>query len=255
MPDIFTGGALAALATLTVLEIILGIDNIVFISIVAQKLPPKQRQRARQLGLLGALGMRLLLLYFIVWIIGLLALVASGLTANLFSLMGMDFSWRDLILIAGGLFLLGKGTLEIHENIEGNPKHLIRPAKAVANLFLMVIAQIMVLDMVFSLDSILTAIGMAKQLWVMVTAIMISIAVMMWALGPVSGFIEKHPTVKMLALAFLLLIGMALIADGLGTHIPRGYLYFAITFSIFVEALNLAVRRNRERRLRRKKKV
>ena len=246
MLDIFTGEALAALATLTVLEIILGIDNIVFISIVAQKLPPKQRQRARQLGLLGALVIRLVLLYFIVWII--------GLTANLFSLMGMDFSWRDLILIAGGLFLLGKGTLEIHENIEGNPKHLIRPKKAAANLFLMVVAQIVVLDMVFSLDSILTAIGMAKELWVMVTAIMISIAVMMWALGPVSGFIEKHPTVKMLALSFLLLIGMALIADGFGTHIPRGYLYFAITFSIFVEALNLAARRSRKKRRKRKKK-
>ncbi|MCH8173345.1 MAG: hypothetical protein IIA70_08585 [Proteobacteria bacterium] len=171
-----------------------------------------------------------------------------------FDAMTAGFQNGDLILIAGGLFLLGKGTLEIHENIEGNPKHLIRPVKAAANLFLMVIAQIMILDMVFSLDSILTAIGMAKELWVMVTAIMISIAVMMWALGPVSGFIEKHPTVKMLALSFLLLIGMALIADGFGTHIPRGYLYFAITFSIFVEALNLAARRSREKRHKRKKK-
>lgn len=241
MPDFLSGEILAALATLTVLEIVLGIDNIVFISIVAQKLPAGQRKRARQLGLLGALVIRLVFLFFVVWII--------GLTAPLFSAFGLEFSWKDLILIGGGLFLLVKGTQEIHENIEGDDGRLVRRSKrATANMFVMVVFQIMVLDMVFSIDSILTAVGMTRVLWVMVTAIVISIGVMLWALGPVTNFIQRHPTVKMLALSFLLLIGMALIADGLGTHIPRGYLYFAIAFSMFVEVLNLAAAKRRKRK-------
>ena len=244
MPEIFTGEILAALATLTILEIILGIDNIVFISIIAQKLPEHQRELARKVGLIGALGIRLVLLFFIVWI--------TRLEATLFSAFGLDFSWRDIILIGGGLFLLAKGTFEIHESIEGDAAHLLHPAKASAHLFTMVIIQIMVLDMVFSLDSILTAIGMTDVLWVMVTAIAIAIGVMLWAIKPVSDFIHKHPTVKMLALSFLLLIGVALIADGLAFHIPRGYLYFAIFFSIFVEILNLAARRSKSKRLARK---
>ena len=240
MAEIFTGEILAALATLTILEIVLGIDNIVFISILAQRLPEHQREMARKVGLLGTLGIRLVLLFFIVAI--------TRLQANLFSAFGLDFSWRDVILIAGGLFLMAKGTIEIHENIEGDEDHLLNPTKASAHMFLMVILQIMVLDMVFSLDSILTAIGMTDVLWVMVTAIIIAIGVMLWAITPVSNFIHQHPTVKMLALSFLLLIGMALIADGFEFHIPRGYLYFAIFFSIFVEILNLAARRGRARR-------
>lgn len=246
MLEIISTEILAALATLTILEIILGIDNIVFISIIAQRLPQNQRELARKVGLLGALGIRLLLLFFIVWI--------TRLNTVLFSLFNLDFSWRDIILISGGLFLLAKGTFEIHENIEGDEDHLLHPTKASAQLFLMVILQIMVLDMVFSLDSILTAIGMTNVLWVMVTAIVIAIAVMLWAITPVSEFIHRHPTVKMLALSFLLLIGVALIADGLHFHIPRGYLYFAIFFSIFVEVLNLAARRTRKKRQSQKTK-
>jgi len=242
MPDFTSPEILAALATLTVLEIILGIDNIVFISIIAQKLPEQQRNLARKVGLLGALGTRILLLFFIVWL--------ASLQARLFTLFDMDFSWRDLILIAGGLFLLAKGTFEIHENIEGDEDHLLNPVKASAHMFAMVIIQIMTLDIIFSLDSILTAIGMVapELLWVMVTAIVIAIAVMLWAMIPVSDFIHRHPTVKMLALSFLLLIGMALIADGLEFHIPRGYLYFAIAFSMFVEGLNLAAQKKRQKK-------
>jgi predicted tellurium resistance membrane protein TerC len=246
MPDFTSPEILAALATLTVLEIVLGIDNIVFISIISSKLPRNKQDTARKLGLAGALVIRLLFLFLVVWII--------GLEAEIFKAFDISFSWKDLILIAGGLFLLAKGTHEIHENIEGDSEHLITGRRASAKMFVNVVAQIMVLDVVFSIDSILTAIGMTRIIEIMVIAIVISIGVMMWAVTPLSAFIEKHPTVKMLALSFLLLIGMALIADGMSFHIPRGYLYFAIIFSIFVEGLNLAARRNRERRKARKKR-
>ncbi len=245
MPEFLTPEILAALATLTVLEIILGIDNLVFISIIAQKLPEEKRNAARRLGLIGALGTRLILLFAIVWI--------TRLENTLFTVFDLDFSWRDIILIAGGLFLLGKGTIEIHETIEGEVEDEMSLTKPSAHMFLMVIVQIMVLDLVFSIDSILTAIGLSDILWVMVTAIIIAMIVMLVAINPVSHFIHKHPTVKMLALSFLLLIGVALIADGMSFHIPRGYLYFAITFSIFVEVLNLAYTKERKRRIAKRK--
>lgn len=239
MLEFLTLDTLAALATLTILEIVLGIDNVIFISIVASRLPKGKRRYARRIGLAGALGIRILFLLSIVWII--------GLREPAFDIFGMAFSWRDLILITGGLFLLGKGTLEIHAQIEardGTPDltNLI-PGAAMLG----VIVQIMLLDIVFSIDSILTAIGLTRVLWVMITAIVISIGIMLWAAEGVSKFIERHPTVKMLALAFLLLIGMALVADGFEVHIPRGYLYFAVSFSLFVEALNLAYRKRRQK--------
>lgn len=238
MVEFFTAETMAALATLTILEIVLGIDNIVFISIISSRLPVEKRGAARKLGLVGALVIRLLFLFMVTWII--------GLDTDLFQIFGHDFSWKDIILIGGGLFLIAKGTREIHVNIEGQEKPQVSGKKASANMFFMIVAQIMVLDVVFSIDSILTAIGMTQIIEIMVIAIVISIAVMMWAVTPVSAFIEKHPTVKMLALSFLLLIGIALIADGTGTHIPRAYLYFAIVFSIFVEVLNLAAAKRKK---------
>ncbi|MEE8294446.1 MAG: TerC family protein [Sphingomonadales bacterium] len=240
MTEFFTAEIMAALATLTILEIVLGIDNIVFISIISSRLPKEKRNAARKLGLIGALVIRLLFLFLVSWII--------GLDADVFQVFGHDFSWKDIILIGGGLFLLAKGTREIHVSIEGEEEQPVSGKKASANMFLMIVAQIMVLDVVFSIDSILTAIGMTQIIEIMVIAIVISIGVMMWAVTPVSAFIEKHPTVKMLALSFLLLIGVALIADGTGTHIPRGYLYFAIVFSIFVEVLNLAAAKRKKRK-------
>ena len=226
----------ASLLTLTALEIVLGIDNLIFIAILADRLPEHQRNRARRLGLALALFVRLGLLASISWIF--------GLTAPIFELFGHDFSWRDLILIGGGLFLLFKGTREIHERIDGDDEeegsHRGRAS------FTGVIIQILVLDIVFSLDSVITAVGMANQLWVMATAVIIAVLIMLLAAGPVSGFVNRHPTVKMLALSFLLLIGMTLLADGVGFHLPKGYIYAAIAFSILVEALNqLAARRRR----------
>jgi len=231
-----SGETLVALATLTFLEIVLGIDNLIFIAILADRLPEHQRNRARRLGLALALFVRLGLLASISWIF--------GLTAPIFELFGHDFSWRDLILIGGGLFLLFKGTREIHERIEGDDEeegdHRGRAS------FTGVIIQILVLDIVFSLDSVITAVGMANHLWVMATAVIIAVMIMLLAAGPVSGFVNRHPTVKMLALSFLLLIGMTLLADGVGFHLPKGYIYAAIAFSILVEALNqLAARRRR----------
>ncbi len=214
--------------TLAFLEIVLGIDNVVFISIVAEKLPPGQRAWARTIGLLLALVMRVVLLFSAVWLI--------GLTETLFTLFGQEFSWRDLILLGGGLFLLTKGTFEIHETIEDDDDEHDGVVQAT---FGMVILQIMVLDAVFSIDSVITAVGMTDNFAVMVAAVSTAIAVMILAAGPVSSFIERHPTTKMLALSFLLLIGMSLVADGLGMHIPRAYLYFAIAFSLGVEILNL----------------
>lgn len=219
----------ASLLTLTLLEIVLGIDNIIFLSVVSARLPEHQQQKARMIGLSLALIMRIGLLAAISWII--------GLTATIFSVGDHAVSWRDIILIAGGLFLLYKGTVEIHASVEGEA-HGEKDAAATAG-FAGVIVQIFILDAVFSLDSVITAVGMAEELWVMVAAVVISIIVMMVAARPVGDFIHKHPTTKMLALSFLLLVGVALVADGLHFHIPRGYLYFAIAFSVLVEVLNL----------------
>jgi predicted tellurium resistance membrane protein TerC len=229
-------GAWVALLTLTVLEIVLGIDNIVFISVLTGRLPRDEQPNARRVGLAVALVMRIALLLAISWVI--------GLTAPLFSVLGMEISGRDVILIGGGLFLLAKATTEIHEGLEGGGDTR-GPDVRVAS-FRSVIAQIALLDVVFSLDSVITAVGMANDIPVMVAAIVIAIAVMLVASGPLSRFVEEHPTVKMLALSFLLLIGMSLVADGLDVHIPKGYIYFAMGFSVFVEVLNLRVRRRHE---------
>jgi predicted tellurium resistance membrane protein TerC len=223
----------ASLATLTLLEVILGIDNVIFVAIATQKLPPHQQRPARQVGLGLALVLRLVFLAMITWIV--------GLTAPIFTALGHEVSWRDLILIAGGLFLLYKGTQEVHGTIEGYEED--RTIKAAS--FAAIISQIIVLDLVFSLDSVITAVGMTDNLPVMYAAVIIAVGTMLWASGPISTFVHRHPTVKMLALAFLLLIGVALIADGLHFHIPRGYLYFAIAFSMGVEILNLLARRGR----------
>ncbi|MDR6769649.1 TerC family protein [Azospirillum sp. BE72] len=222
----------ASLLTLTALEIVLGIDNIIFISIMASKLPPEQQQRARQVGLALALLTRLALLASIAWV--------AQLTQPLFTVAGWDVSGRDLILVLGGLFLLAKGTLEIHHTVEGHEEGGTAPKHAT---FTSVVIQIMFLDIVFSLDSVITAVGMSDHLPVMVAAVVIAMAVMLFASGPVGDFVNRHVTVKMLALSFLLLVGVALVADGLGFHIPKGYLYFAIAFSTLVEALNLLARR------------
>ena len=221
-----------ALVTLTALEIVLGIDNVVFISILAGKLPPQQQPRARRLGLAAAMLTRIVLLASLAWMI--------RLTAPLFELFGHAFSGRDLLLITGGLFLLAKSTTEIHERLEGMEG---RVTARVVPSFAGVIVQIMLLDIIFSLDSVITAVGMVNQLPVMIAAVVLAIAVMMWAADPISDFVHHHPTVKMLALSFLLLIGLSLLADGLGQHIPKGYIYFAMGFSVFVEMLNLRVRR------------
>jgi predicted tellurium resistance membrane protein TerC len=224
-----------AFATLTLLEIVLGIDNIVFISILAERLPPAQRARGRTVGLALAMGMRILLLFSISWVM--------GLGETLFSLLGQDFSGRDLILIGGGLFLLGKSTLEIHANLEGEA-HEGQAGGGTAS-FTGVIVQIGLLDIVFSLDSVITAVGLAEDIEVMVAAIVVAVAVMIALAGSISGFVSRHPTVKMLALAFLILIGTALVGEGFDLHIPKGYIYFAMAFSVMVELLNLRMRARR----------
>jgi predicted tellurium resistance membrane protein TerC len=220
-----------ALLTLTALEVILGIDNIVFISILAGKLPGSQAARARQVGLLVALVTRVLLLLSITWIM--------GLTAPLFHVYSQEISGRDVILLIGGLFLLGKSTREIHERLEGEEEH-DRPK--VIPSFAGVVLQIGLLDIIFSLDSVITAVGMANQLWVMITAVVIAIGIMLASAGSISDFVNRHPTIKMLALSFLLLIGFSLIVEALEFHIPKGYIYFAMAFSVFVEMLNLRAR-------------
>jgi len=226
----------ASFLTLAVLEIILGIDNIIFIAIATEKLPEAQRASARRTGLILALLLRLVFLAMISWII--------GLTAPAFSAFGLVVSWRDLILLGGGLFLLYKATVEIHAAIEEKEEgHAIKAAS-----FAAIIGQIIILDLVFSLDSVITAVGMTNNLPVMYAAVIVAVGTMLWASGPISGFVHRHPTVKMLALAFLLLVGVALIADGLQFHIPRGYLYFAIAFSLGVEALNLLAKRRSARK-------
>ncbi len=228
--------AWVSLLTLTLLEVVLGIDNLIFVSILAGRLPPARQARARQVGLALALVTRLALLAAISGI--------TRLTAPVFAVAGHDVSWRDLVLIGGGLFLVYKGTEEIHARIEGEGEHEAAPSAHAS--FLGTVVQIGLLDIVFSLDSVITAVGMANHLPVMAAAVVIAMGVMLLASGPVSGFVNRHPTVKMLALSFLLLIGMTLIADGSGAHVPKGYIYAAIGFSVLVEALNqLAGRRRR----------
>jgi predicted tellurium resistance membrane protein TerC len=221
-----------ALLTLTALEIVLGIDNIIFISVITGRLPASQQARARTIGLSLALGMRVLLLLTLSWVI--------GLTAPLFNILEQEISGRDLILILGGLFLLAKATTEIHEGLQGHApaRH---PTSGAASLR-PVLIQIVLLDAVFSLDSVITAVGMANEIAIMITAVTIAIGVMLVAAGPLARFVEEHPAIKMLALSFLLLIGMSLVAEGLDLHIPKGYIYFAMGFSVFVELLNLRVR-------------
>ena len=219
-----------ALLTLTTMEIVLGIDNIVFIAILSGKLPEHQRPKARRLGLMAALVMRIVMLLGIGWIM--------GLKTELFTLFGISFSGKSMILLIGGLFLLGKATHEIHAKLEGPDAQKQTKAKAASQMG-MVIGQIALMDLIFSIDSVLTAIGMADQLWVMITAVVISIGVMLAFANPISDFVERHPTVKMLALSFLLLIGIMLVAEGLGQHIPKGYIYFAMGFSLLVEMFNL----------------
>jgi predicted tellurium resistance membrane protein TerC len=220
-----------AFGTLTVLEIVLGIDNIVFISILAGKLPQQDRARARRVGLSLAMIIRILLLLSITWIM--------RLTAPLFSVLGQEISGRDLILLLGGLFLLGKSTLEIHEKLEGAEGH---GSAGVVKSFAAVIVQILLLDIVFSLDSVITAVGMADDVAVMILAVIVAVGVMLVSSGTISDFVDRHPTVKILALSFLLLIGVSLIGEGLEQHIPKGYIYFAMAFSVFVEMINLRIR-------------
>lgn len=231
--ELLTIENLIALLTLSALEIVLGIDNLVLLAVVSSRLEPHQQSRARRLGLALAMGMRLLLLLAISWVI--------RLTAPLFSVLGQEISGRDLILLVGGVFLIGKATFEIHSNIEGAHAHGEGP-KARAS-FGAALAQIMALDLVFSLDSVITAVGMVKHVSVMMVAVILAVLVMLVFADRVSHFIERHPTVKMLALAFMLLIGVLLVAEGLDQHIERGYVYFAMAFSLFVEMLNMRASR------------
>jgi predicted tellurium resistance membrane protein TerC len=220
-----------AFLTLVALELVLGVDNVIFISILASKLPQEQQQSARRTGIALAVITRVLLLLSLSWII--------GLTEPLFTLVGFEISGRDLVLIAGGLFLLWKSVHEIHQKLEGEEGHATAKVRAA---FWSVIVQIMLLDIVFSLDSVITAVGMVDQIWIMIAAVIIAAVVMVFSATPLSNFVERHPTVKMLALSFLLLIGFTLIVEGLHQHIPKGYIYFAMGFSVLVEMLNLRIR-------------
>ncbi|HEY2912092.1 MAG TPA: TerC family protein [Candidatus Angelobacter sp.] len=232
MDAFFTSSGLLALITLTIFEIVLGVDNVIFIAILSSKLPSSQQGRARRIGLVAAMGMRILLLLSIFWII--------KLTSPLFYILERPISGRDLILIGGGLFLLAKATIEIHERLEGEEGH---KSDRMQPSFAAVVIQIMLLDIVFSLDSVITAVGMADQISIMVAAVILAVGVMMFSAGPISSFINRHPTIKVLALSFLLLIGVSLVGEALGMHIPKGYIYFAMGFSVFVEVINLRVRR------------
>lgn len=232
-------GAWAALATLVVMEIVLGIDNLIFISIVTNKLPPAQQTKARRIGVSLALFLRLALLATIAFIL--------QLTAPLFTVFDNEFSWRDLILIAGGLFLVWKATREIHHSVDPAPEDENRPAGSGSSFFSTVV-QILILDLVFSLDSIITAVGMTEHLPIMFAAVIIAVVAMLFAVNPLAAFIHANPTVVMLALGFLLMIGMTLIADGFGVHVPKGYIYAAMAFSALVEGLNMAARRARQRK-------
>jgi len=233
MDALLTSDNLMALVTLTALEVVLGVDNVIFISILAGKLPAQDQARARRVGLMAAMVMRILLLFSLAWIV--------RLTEPFFTVLGRGISGRDLILLGGGLFLLAKATMEIHERLEGVDGE--RSAR-VAPSFNAVIFQIMLLDIVFSLDSVITAVGMADSLPVMVIAVVVAVGIMMVSSGTISEFVQRHPTVKVLALSFLLLIGMSLVAEGLGQHIPKGYIYFAMAFSVFVEVVNIRVRKS-----------
>jgi len=233
---LFQPAAWVSFLTLSVMEIVLGIDNVVFISVLVARLPAAQAKRARQIGLSLALLFRILLLLILSYLI--------GLTAPVFSLFGHAFSWRDLILLAGGLFLVYKATHEIHKGVEGESDG---KGGVITAGFAAVVSQIIVIDIVFSVDSIITAIGMAEHIEIMIAAVIVAMIVMYIASGPISHFIEHHPTTKMLALAFLLMIGAALIADGIGFHIPRSYLYAAMAFSTLVEVLNVVAQRNRKK--------
>lgn len=238
MAELFTAENLLALVTLTALEIVLGIDNIVFIAILSGKVRPEQRQRARQIGLAGAMLMRILLLLSISWIMGLKE-------HALFALFGHHFTGRDLILLVGGIFLIAKATHEIHNKLEGDEGEHGMTGRVAS--MASVVVQIMLMDIIFSLDSVITAVGMAEELWVMIAAVVIAVAVMMLFARPISDFVERHPTIKMLALSFLLLIGVMLTAEGFGRHIEKGYVYFAMAFSLFVELLNLRMRKKSKR--------
>ena len=238
MIDLLTSPeAWAALLTLIALEIILGIDNVIFLSVLVSRIPAEQAVRARRIGLALALVFRLILLSALVWLI--------GLTTPVVTMWGKAFSWRDIILIGGGLFLIAKATHEIHGEVEARDGS---EGGTPANAFFWVIVQIIVIDMVFSLDSIITAIGMAQDLAIMAAAVIVACIVMYVSSGPVADFVARHPTTKMLALAFLVLIGVALVADGFAFHIPRGYIYFAIAFALAVEVINILARGNRDRK-------
>lgn len=232
MIDLLTTENLAALVTLTGMEVVLGIDNVVFIAILSGKLPADQRGTARRLGLTGAMLMRIGLLLTITWVM--------SLTQPLLVLLGRELSGRDLILFCGGLFLLGKSTYEIHDRLEGGAEH--GPGPREGGSLGGTVIQIMILDIVFSLDSVITAVGMAQSIGIMVTAVILAVVVMLVFADGISHFIERHPTLKILALSFLLLIGVMLVADGLGHHIDKGYIYFAMAFALAVEAINLRVR-------------
>lgn len=239
MPEwLFSTEIWMSFLTLSLLEVVLGIDNVIFLSIISSKLPKEEQKRARFIGLTLALLMRVIMLCGIAWIV--------GLKAGIFSIGAHEVSWRDIILGVGGLFLIYKGTHEIHNTVEGEEEEHGAPKKK--SSFATVIMQIVIIDLVFSLDSVITAVGMTENLYVMIAAVTVAIILMMVASEPTSNFVQKHPTVKMLALSFLLLVGLALIADAAHFHIPRGYLYFAIAFSMGVEVLNLMAAKNRKKK-------
>ena len=233
MTELLTTDNLVALLTLTALEIVLGIDNIIFLSILSSKLPPEQRAKARRLGLGGAMFMRIGLLLALSWVM--------RLTSPLFPLFGRDISGRDLIMLIGGLFLIAKSTWEIHDKLEG-AAHEHGTGRNAAN-FVSIVVQILLLDIVFSLDSVITAVGMAQHVEIMIAAVVVAVGVMLVFAGAVSDFVERHPTIKMLALSFLILIGVMLMAEGFGKHIEKGYIYFAMAFSFLVEMLNIRLRK------------
>lgn len=242
--EFFTGEALAALLALTALEIVLGIDNIIFIAVLSNKLPEHQRPAARRYGLLGAMGIRILMLLGLTWIM--------GLTQPVFTLLEHAFSWRDLILILGGGILVVKSISEIYEKVEGSHKEDKHVGAAAS--FAMVIGNIMLLDIVFSIDSVITAVGMAEQVWVMITAVVISIGLMMVAANPVANFIDRHPTLKILAMSFLILIGFVLFMEGFGEHISKGYIYAAMAFAFFVDLLQMRFSSNARKAKEKKNK-
>ena len=238
MAELLTADALVALVTLTVMEIVLGIDNVVFLAILTARLPPREQPLARRLGLTLALGIRVLLLFAITWVM--------GLTRPLFHVGAFSVSGRSLILLGGGMFLVGKATWEIYEKVEAEV-HVIGAERGGGGSFFLALVQILLLDIVFSLDSVITAVGMANQVSVMVTAMILAMLVMLISAGPIGEFVERHPSVKILALSFLLLIGVMLVAEGMGSHMEKGYVYFAMAFSLLVELLNMRYRRRRAR--------